>query len=120
MKKVLHVLKKHIQSLFSDQTAYIPIDPIFPRKKKAAPKLSLPVTDIDRLEAAEQASSIVHLIYSRHKSVTGQIQKLDLERGQVILKSPRRNMTTIVRLTDIQRIRILPTPTDLEETSKKG
>lgn len=59
------------------------------------------------IEEAIQKQSAIHLILSE-TSFTGDIIKYDRQRQQIIVKNFAKNVTRIIRISDIQRIRFVP------------
>lgn len=59
------------------------------------------------IEEAIQKQTAVHLILSE-MSFTGDIIKYDSDRQQIIVKNFAKNVSRIIRISDIQRIRFVP------------
>ena len=59
------------------------------------------------IEEAIQKQTAVHLILSE-TSFTGDIIKYDQQRQQIIVKNFDKNVTRIIRISDIQRLRFVP------------
>ena len=59
------------------------------------------------IEEAIQRQTAVHLILS-DTSFTGDIIKYDSDRQQIIAKNFAKNVSRIIRISDIQRIRFVP------------
>ena len=59
------------------------------------------------IEEAVQKQTAVHLILSE-TSFTGDIVKYDVSRQQIIVKNFTRNVTRIIRIADIKRLRFVP------------
>ena len=59
------------------------------------------------VEEAMQKQTAVHLILSE-TSFTGDIIKYDQQRQQIIVKNFAKNVTRIIRISDIQRLRFVP------------
>ena len=59
------------------------------------------------IEEAIQKQTAVHLILSE-TSFTGDIIKYDKQRKQIIVKNFAKNVSRIIRISDIQRIRFVP------------
>ena len=59
------------------------------------------------IEEAIQKQTAVHLILS-NTSFTGDIIKYDSDRQQIIAKNFAKNVSRIIRISDIQRIRFVP------------
>lgn len=59
------------------------------------------------IEEAIQKQTAVHLILS-DTSFTGDIIKYDSDRQQIIVKNFAKNVSRIIRISDIQRIRFVP------------
>ncbi|WP_181877603.1 hypothetical protein [Streptococcus milleri] len=62
---------------------------------------------LQMIETALQKKSGVHVIFL-DKSFTGDIVKYDKERQQLIIKNFQKSMSTIIRISDIKRIRLVP------------
>lgn len=62
---------------------------------------------LSMLELAIQKKSGIHVIF-QNKSFTGDIVKYDQERQQLIVKNFNKSMSTIIRIPDIQRVRLVP------------
>ncbi|GGE37741.1 hypothetical protein GCM10011510_18850 [Streptococcus himalayensis] len=70
--------------------------------------VSVNQADIFRvIRIALQRKSGIHVIFS-DKSFTGDIVKYDEERQQLIVKNFKKNISTIIRISDIKRIRLVP------------
>ena len=63
---------------------------------------------IEAIQKALQKKTAVHIIFSE-TSFTGDIIKYDTERQQLIVKNFTKNMTRIIRISDIRRISFVPT-----------
>lgn len=59
------------------------------------------------IDLAMRKKAGVHVIFA-DKSFTGDIIKFDKERGQLIVKNFNKSMSTIIRLSEIKRISIVP------------
>ena len=59
------------------------------------------------IEQAIQKKSAVHVILAE-TSFTGDIVKYDTSRQQIIVKNFTRNVTRIIRISDIKRLRFVP------------
>ena len=59
------------------------------------------------IEQAIQKKSAVHIILD-DTSFTGDIVKYDVSRQQIIVKNFTRNVTRIIRIADIKRLRFVP------------
>ena len=59
------------------------------------------------IEEPIQKQTAVHLILSE-TSFTGDIIKYDQQRQQIIVKNFAKNVTRIIRISDIQRLRFVP------------
>ena len=59
------------------------------------------------IEQAIQKKSAVHVILAETSS-TGDIVKYEVSRQQIIVKNFTRNVTRIIRIGDIKRIRFVP------------
>jgi len=59
------------------------------------------------IEEAIQKQTAVHLILSE-ASFTGDIIKYDQQSQQIIVKNFAKNVTRIIRISDIQRLRFVP------------
>ena len=62
---------------------------------------------ISTIEQAIQKKSAVHVILAE-TSFTGYIVKYDTSRQQIIVKNFTRNVTRIIRISDIKRLRFVP------------
>lgn len=62
---------------------------------------------IASIEEAIQKQTAVHLILSE-TNFTGDIIKYDQQRQQIIVKNFAKNVTRIIRISDIQRLRFVP------------
>lgn len=94
MKKFLKMILHRAHEFVSDQ------EPI--------KESSIEQTDILRvIRIALQRKSGIHVIFS-DKSFTGDIVKYDEERQQLIVKNFKKNISTIIRIADIKRIRLVP------------
>ena len=62
---------------------------------------------IRTIEQAIQKKTAVHVILAE-TSFTGDIVKYDVSRQQIIVKNFTRNVTRIIRIGDIKRIRFVP------------
>ena len=61
----------------------------------------------DMIEQAVQKKTAVHVIFSE-TSFTGDIVRYDSARKQIIVKNFTKNVTRIIRIADIKRIRFVP------------
>ena len=59
------------------------------------------------IEQAIHKKTAVHVILAE-TSFTGDIVKYDKERQQLIIKNFQKSMSTIIRISDIKRIRLVP------------
>ena len=59
------------------------------------------------IEEAIQKQTAVHLILSE-TSFTGDIVKYDTSRQQIVVKNFTKNVTRIIRIADIKRLRFVP------------
>lgn len=59
------------------------------------------------IEQAIQKKTAVHVILAE-TSFTGDIIKYDQQRQQIIVKNFAKNVTRIIRISDIQRLRFVP------------
>ena len=62
---------------------------------------------LSAIELALKKNSGIHVIF-QNKSFTGDIVKYDKERQQLIVKNFNKSMSTIIRIPDIQRVRLVP------------
>ena len=62
---------------------------------------------LSMLELAIQKKSGIHVIF-QNKSFTGDIVKYDKNRQQLIVKNFNKNMSIIIRIPEIQRVRLVP------------
>lgn len=62
---------------------------------------------VNQIELALYKQAAVHII-CRDKSVTGKIASFDQDKERLIIHHLQYNMTSILSLKDIQRIRFLP------------
>ena len=62
---------------------------------------------ISKIEQAIQKKTAVHVILAE-TSFTGDIVKYDSSRQQIIVKNFTRNVTRIIQIGDIKRIRFVP------------
>ena len=60
------------------------------------------------LQLALYKKAAIHVIYSRQKSITGEILKWDDKRQQLVIKNFKKNLSAIIRLEDIQKISLVP------------
>ena len=58
-------------------------------------------------QAIQKKTTAVHIILAE-TSFTGDIVKYDKERQQLIVKNFQKSMSTIIRISDIKRIRLVP------------
>lgn len=68
------------------------------------------------IEQAIQKKSAVHVILAE-TSFTGDIVKYDVSRQQIIVKNFTRNVTRIIRIGDIKRIRFVPSTVEKAQKS---
>ena len=68
------------------------------------------------IEQAIQKKSAVHIILAE-TSFTGDIGKYDVSRQQIIVKNFTRNVTRIIRIGDIKRIRFVPSTVEKAQKS---
>ena len=62
---------------------------------------------LSMLELAIQKKSGIHVIF-QNKSFTGDIIKYDKNRQQLIVKKFNKSMSIIIRIPEIQRVRLVP------------
>ena len=62
---------------------------------------------ISKIEQAIQKKTAVHVILAE-TSFTGDIVKYDTSRQQIIVKNFSKNVTRIIRISDIKRLRFVP------------
>lgn len=60
------------------------------------------------IQLALYKKAAIHVIYSRHKSITGEIAKWDDRRQQLVVKNFAKNLSAIIYLRDIQKISLVP------------
>lgn len=72
---------------------------------------------LNTIQLALYKKAAVHVIYG-NKSFTGDITKFDPVRQQLILKNFQKNITAILSLKEIQRIRLVPS--SIQETQKQA
>ena len=70
----------------------------------------------DTIEQAIQKKSAVHVILAE-TCFTGDIVKYDVSRQQIIVKNFTRNVTRIIRIGDIKRIRFVPSTVEKAQKS---
>ena len=71
---------------------------------------------ISTIEQAIQKKTAVHVILAE-TSFTGDIVKYDVSRQQIIVKNFTRNVTRIIRIGDIKRIRFVPSTVEKAQKS---
>ena len=71
---------------------------------------------ISTIEQAIQKKTAVHVILAE-TSFTGDIVKYDVSRQQIIVKNFTRNVTRIIRIDDIKRIRFVPSTVEKVQKS---
>ena len=71
---------------------------------------------ISTIEQAIQKKTAVHVILAETSS-TGDIVKYDVSRQQSIVKDFTRNVTRIIRIGDIKRIRFVPSTVEKAQKS---
>ena len=71
---------------------------------------------ISTIEQAIQKKMAVHVILAE-TSFTGDIVKYDVSRQQIIVKNFTRNVTRIIRIGDIKRIRFVPSTVEKAQKS---
>ena len=71
---------------------------------------------ISTIEQAIQKKTAVHVILAE-TSFTGDIVKYDVSRQQIIVKNFTRNVTRIIRIGDIKRIRFVPSSVEKAQKS---
>lgn len=93
MKRFLELLKDRANEFFNDKTS------------RPAPLEDDKIIQI--IELALRKKQGVHVIF-QNKSFTGDIVKYDQERKQLIVKNFKKSMSTIIRISDIQKISLVP------------
>ena len=94
MKKFLRTIFEHIREL------------VEPSKK--SPDIVLKTNQLlHTILQAQKEHEAVHVIYL-DKSFTGDIVKYDTSRQQIVVKNFTKNVTRIIRTTDIKRLRFVP------------
>ena len=82
--------------------------PISFTKDKKNEQISETDTSIlSMIELAIQKKSGIHVIF-QNKSFTGDIVKYDKNRQQLIVKNFNKSMSIIIRIPEIQRVRLVP------------
>lgn len=76
-------------------------------KKVDEDKIRLSADVLRNIDLAIRKKAGVHVIFA-DKSFTGDIVKFDQERGQLIVKNFQKSMSTIIRVSDIKRISLVP------------
>lgn len=71
---------------------------------------------ISTIEQAIQKKTAVHVILAE-TSFTGDIVKYDVSRQQIIVKNFTKNVTRIIRIGDIKRIRFVPSTVEKAQKS---
>ena len=71
---------------------------------------------ISTIEQAVQKKTAIHVILTE-TSFTGDIVKYDTSRQQIIVKNFTRNVTRIIRIDDIKRIRFVPSTVEKAQKS---
>ena len=71
---------------------------------------------ISKIEQAIQKKTAVHVILAE-TSFTGDIVKYDSSRQQIIVKNFTRNVTRIIQIGDIKRIRFVPSTVEKAQKS---
>lgn len=71
---------------------------------------------ISTIEQSIQKKTAVHVILAE-TSFTGDIVKYDTSRQQIIVKNFTRNVTRIIRIGDIKRIRFVPSTVEKAQKS---
>ena len=67
-------------------------------------------------QAIQKKTTAVHIILAE-TSFTGDIVKYDVSRQQIIVKNFTRNVTRIIRIGDIKRIRFVPSTVEKAQKS---
>ncbi|MGT2714991.1 hypothetical protein [Streptococcus respiraculi] len=95
MKKFLSILFYHLNVFLGNQ----------PAQKELSDEEDSPYRDI--IELALYKKAAIHVIYA-DKSFTGEIVTFDPDKNRMIVKNFKRNVTSIIPLSDIQRISLVP------------
>ncbi|MGT2951512.1 hypothetical protein BU202_10055 [Streptococcus cuniculi] len=95
MKKFLSILLYHLNVFLGNQQ---PVRET--HDEEFAPYL-------DMIELALYKKAAIHVIYAG-KSFTGEIVKFDPDKDRMIVKNFKKNVTSIIPLSDIQRISLVP------------
>ena len=90
MKKFLEIVKDRANEFFNGKVS-----------------TPAPLEDERIIEQALRKKQGVHVIFS-NKSFTGDIVKYDQERRQLIVKNFKKSMSTIIRISEIQKISLVP------------
>lgn len=93
MKKFLEIVKDRANEFFNGKVS------------TPAPLEDERITEI--IHQALRKKQGVHVIFS-NKSFTGDIVKYDQERRQLIVKNFKKSMSTIIRISEIQKISLVP------------
>ena len=94
MKKFLRTIFEHIRE--------------FVEPSKKSPDIVLKTNQLlHTILQAQKEHEAVHVIYL-DKSFTGDIVKYDQERRQLIVKNFKTSMSTIIRISEIQKISLVP------------
>ncbi|MBF0787623.1 MULTISPECIES: hypothetical protein [unclassified Streptococcus] len=95
MKKFLSILLYHLNVFLGNQQPHNDT-----RENEDSPHL-------DMIQLALYKKAAIHIIYA-DKSFTGEIVKFDPDENRMIVKNFKRNVTSIITLSDIQRISLVP------------
>ncbi|MBF0777357.1 hypothetical protein [Streptococcus cuniculi] len=95
MKKFLAFLLYHLNVFLGNQQPHTDT-----QKEENAPYL-------DIIQLALYKKTAIHVIYAG-KSFTGEIVTFDPDKDRMIVKNFKRNVTSIITISDIQRISLVP------------
>lgn len=95
MKKFLAILLYHLNVFLGNQ----------PQKNDTQEEDDSPYLDMIQLALYKKAA--IHVIYA-DKSFTGEIVTFAPDENRMIVKNFKRNVTSIITLSDIQRISLVP------------
>ncbi|WP_029186331.1 hypothetical protein [Streptococcus suis] len=107
MKRFLEVILEQVNIFLGNSKAPKTIEPDSKEEIK------------NNLELALYKKAAIHVIYN-DRSFTGDIVKYDKERQRIIMKNFKRQVTSIIKIEDINKVTLVPDSIKTSQQQTKG
>ncbi|HFI0029370.1 TPA: hypothetical protein ACGO2A_000353 [Streptococcus suis] len=107
MKRFLEVIIEQVNIFLGNSKAPKTIEPDSKEEIK------------NNLELALYKKAAIHVIYN-DRSFTGDIVKYDKERQRIIMKNFKRQVTSIIKIEDINKVTLVPDSIKTSQQQTKG